>query len=40
MLDGSRPMFNLAGSKLPDEPAGGILTLDAKTLHLMRMILE
>lgn len=30
MLDGSRPMFNLAGSKLPDEPAGGILTLDAK----------
>lgn len=28
MLDGSRPMFNLSKSTMPDEPAGGILTLD------------
>jgi Zn-dependent metalloprotease len=30
MLDGNRSMFSLTNSKLPDEPAGGILTLDAK----------
>ncbi len=30
MLDGSRPMFKPASSKLPDDPVGGILTIDAK----------
>ncbi|MCF8236816.1 MAG: M4 family metallopeptidase [Saprospiraceae bacterium] len=30
MLDGSQPMFKLAPSQLPDEPVGGILTVDAK----------
>ncbi len=30
MLDGSRSMFKIASSKLPDEPVGGILTIDAK----------
>jgi bacillolysin len=28
MLDTSRPMFNATGSVLPDEPIGGILTVD------------
>jgi len=28
MLDAQRPMFNAAQSSLPDDPAGGILTLD------------
>ena len=28
MLDAQRPMFNAAQSNLPDDPAGGILTLD------------
>ncbi len=30
MLDASRPMFNVGASELPDDPVGGILTLDAK----------
>jgi Zn-dependent metalloprotease len=28
MVDTSRPMFNAAGSVLPDEPVGGIFTID------------
>lgn len=28
MLDAQRPMFNAAQSKIPDDPVGGILTLD------------
>ncbi len=30
MLDASRSMFNAGASELPDDPVGGILTLDAK----------
>lgn len=30
MLDGSRSMFKPVSSQLPDDPAGGILTIDAK----------
>ncbi len=29
MLDASRPMFNASASSMPDDPVGGILTLDA-----------
>jgi len=28
MVDASRPMYNAAGSTMPDEPVGGILTID------------
>lgn len=30
MLDASRPMFNLGTSNMPDDPTGGILTVDAQ----------
>jgi Zn-dependent metalloprotease len=30
MVDTSRPMFSAAGSVLPDEPVGGIMTIDMK----------
>ncbi|TYZ11866.1 T9SS type A sorting domain-containing protein [Hymenobacter lutimineralis] len=29
LLDGAQPMFNLAKSAMPDDPAGALLTLDA-----------
>lgn len=33
MLDGSRPMFNLAGSQIPNNPKGALITLDAQNTN-------
>ncbi|WP_143436587.1 M4 family metallopeptidase [Hymenobacter crusticola] len=33
LLDGSQAMFNLGQSKLPDEPVGGLLTIDANNTY-------
>ncbi|GGF12314.1 hypothetical protein GCM10011383_24430 [Hymenobacter cavernae] len=33
MLDGSQPMFNLGQSSLPDQPVGGLLTVDANNTY-------